>query len=100
VGQPWLPGEDDPPKGTAEATLEAMTEEAAALSQRLFSFYVDAAEARYRRLFGLLGHNVVAVELLTLLFAAIAAVGSVVRVAQNERLYRWHKKTRKKKKKK
>jgi hypothetical protein len=40
------------------------------------------------------------VDYLTLFFAAIAAVGSLVRVAQNERLYRWHKKTHKKKKKK
>jgi hypothetical protein len=40
------------------------------------------------------------VEYLTLIFSAIAAVGSVVRVAQNERLYRWHRKNHKKKKKK
>jgi hypothetical protein len=37
---------------------------------------------------------------LTLIFAAIAAAGSVVRVAQNERLYRWHHKAHKQIKKK
>ena len=47
----WLPGEDDPPKGTAETTLEAMTEdEAATLTKRLFSFYTNDAEVYYRRL--------------------------------------------------
>jgi hypothetical protein len=39
------------------------------------------------------------VDLLTL-FSAVAAVGSVVRVAQNERLYRWHRQGPEKKKKK
>jgi hypothetical protein len=33
------------------------------------------------------------VECLTLVFAAIAAAGSLLRVAQKERLWRWHKKT-------
>jgi hypothetical protein len=37
------------------------------------------------------------IEWLTLIFAA---VGSLYRAYQNERLYQWHKKTRKKKKKK
>jgi hypothetical protein len=37
---------------------------------------------------------------LTLIFAAIAAVGSLVRVAQNERLYKFHRKVHKKSKKK
>jgi hypothetical protein len=37
---------------------------------------------------------------LTLIFAAIAAVGSVVRVYQNERFYKWHRKVYKKRKKK
>jgi hypothetical protein len=37
---------------------------------------------------------------LTLIFAAIAAVGSLVRVAQNERLYKFHRKVHKKRKKK
>lgn len=41
----WLPGEEG--KGTAETTLDAMTEdEAGALARRLFSLYLDAAEAR------------------------------------------------------
>jgi hypothetical protein len=40
------------------------------------------------------------VEYLTLFFAAVAAVGRLVRVAQNERLYRWHRKVHKKRKKK
>jgi hypothetical protein len=40
------------------------------------------------------------VDWLTLVFAAVAAVGSIVCVAQNERLYRWHLKRHKKKKKK
>jgi len=49
----WLPGEDHPPKGTAETTLESMTEdEAAALSKRLLSFYIDAAEVYHKRLAG------------------------------------------------
>ncbi len=39
------------------------------------------------------------VDWLTLIFAAVAAVGSVVRVAQNERLWKWHRKRYKKKKK-
>jgi hypothetical protein len=39
------------------------------------------------------------IDWLTLIFAAIAAVGSVVRVAQNERLYKRHRKAQKKKKK-
>jgi hypothetical protein len=37
---------------------------------------------------------------LTFLMATIAAVGSVVRVYQNERLYKWHRKVHKKRKKK
>ncbi len=41
----WLPGEVD--KGTAETTLEAMTEdEAGVLAQRLFSLYLSAADVR------------------------------------------------------
>lgn len=39
-------------------------------------------------------------EWATFIMATIAAVGSLIRVAQNERLYRWHKKTHKKRKKK
>ncbi len=37
---------------------------------------------------------------LTLIFAAIAAVGSLVRVAQNESLYNFHRKVHKMRKKK
>jgi hypothetical protein len=44
----WLPGDEG--KGTAETTIDAMSEEqAAALAKRLFSFYVDAAEIYFRR---------------------------------------------------
>ena len=39
------------------------------------------------------------VDWLTLTFSALAGGGSLVRVFQNERLYRWHKKAHKKKKK-
>ena len=39
------------------------------------------------------------IDWLTLIFAAIAAVGSVVRIYQNERLWKWHRKRRRKKKK-
>jgi hypothetical protein len=39
-------------------------------------------------------------EWATFIMATIAAVGSVVRVYQNERLYRWHRKVHKKRKKK
>lgn len=42
----WVPGEEG--KGTAETTLEAMTEgEADTLAKRLFSLYLDAADARH-----------------------------------------------------
>ena len=40
------------------------------------------------------------IDWLTLIFAAIAAAGALVRVYQNERLYKWHRKVHKKKKKK
>jgi hypothetical protein len=36
----------------------------------------------------------------TFIAATIAAVGSAVRIYQNERLYRWHRKVHKKRKKK
>jgi hypothetical protein len=39
-------------------------------------------------------------EWATFMAAAIAAVGSVVRVYQNERFYKWHRKVHKKRKKK
>ena len=39
-------------------------------------------------------------EWATFLAAMIAALGSVVRCYQNERLYRWHRKVHKKRKKK
>jgi hypothetical protein len=32
----------------------------------------------------------------TLIFAAMAGIGSLVRVIQNERLYRWHKRNHRK----
>ncbi len=37
--------------------------------------------------------------LATLIFAAMAGIGSVVRVLQNERAYRWHTRAEKKKRK-
>jgi hypothetical protein len=41
----WLPGDET--RGTAETTLDAMTEdEAGALARRLFSLYLDAADVR------------------------------------------------------
>jgi hypothetical protein len=40
------------------------------------------------------------VDWLTLIFSAFAGGGSLVRIFQNERLYRWHKKMHKKRKKK
>jgi hypothetical protein len=36
----------------------------------------------------------------TFIAATIAAVGSLVRIYQNERLYRWHRKVHKKRRKK
>jgi hypothetical protein len=39
-------------------------------------------------------------EWATFIVATIAAVGSLVRIYQNERLFRWHRKVHKKKKKK
>ena len=38
------------------------------------------------------------IDWLTLIFAAVAAGGSLYRCYQNERLYRWHKRTHKKRK--
>jgi hypothetical protein len=40
------------------------------------------------------------VDWLTLVFSAVAAGGSLYRCYQNERLFRWHLKRHKKKKKK
>ena len=44
--------------------------------------------------------RLVVLEWATFIAATIAALGSVVRVYQNERLYRWHRKVHKKKRKK
>jgi hypothetical protein len=40
------------------------------------------------------------VDWLTLIFSGLADGGSLVRIFQNERLYRWHKRVHKKRKKK
>ena len=40
------------------------------------------------------------IDWLTLIFAALAAGGALVRIYQNERLYRWQRKVHKKRKKK